>query len=142
MTASLLQRLPLPLLLPAALLQEGNAGAAVEQFEKSLELEPENRAFANNLAWILATAPDVAFRNGARALQLARMVNAGNEGNNPSTLRTLAAAYAQAGFPSEAAQTARNARAAALSQNNIPMAETLAKEESLYAAKKTFPYGN
>ena len=126
----------------AALLQQGNTGAAVEQFEKSLELEPENRAFANNLAWILATAPDVAFRNGARALELARMVNAGNEGNNPSTLRTLAAAYAQAGFPSEAAQTARNARAAALSQNNIPMAETLAKEESLYAAKKTFPYGN
>ena len=80
------------------------------------------------------TGPDPSLRDGIRALQLAKSINLRNGGSNPSTLRTLAAAYAEAGYFPEAAQTAQNAHQLALTQNNTPLADSLRKEIVLYQA--------
>ncbi|GAH67769.1 unnamed protein product, partial [marine sediment metagenome] len=60
----------------------------------------------NNLAWLLATAPQADLRDGARALPLAKGVCESTGYNNPRFLDTLAAAYAETGQFEEAIQTA------------------------------------
>ena len=118
------------------LIQQGRVAEALNHLQNAVELSPDKPAFANNLAWVLATGPDPSLRDGIRALQLAKSINLRNGGSNPSTLRTLAAAYAEAGYFPEAAQTAQNARQLALTQNNTPLAGTLVKEAALYTGKK------
>jgi hypothetical protein len=58
---------------------------------------------------MLATVPQTTLRNGAKALQLALEASQSTGGNNPTILRTLAAAYAQAGKYPDAITTARRA---------------------------------
>ena len=93
-----------------ALFQQGEAGEAVAQVQRALELEPSNPNFQSQLAWMLATAPQTALRNGARARQLATQANEINGGNNALVLRTLAAAQAETGEFSTAVQTGRKAQ--------------------------------
>ncbi|NIP94144.1 MAG: sel1 repeat family protein, partial [Akkermansiaceae bacterium] len=52
---------------------------------------------ANNLAWLLATHPDDALRNGGEALKLIEPHTHGEGGDNPALLSTLAAAQAEVG---------------------------------------------
>ncbi len=63
----------------------------------------------NNLAVLLATAPEAGLRNGAEAVQLAERACALTANRNPVMLTTLAAAYAEAGRFEEAIQTAQQA---------------------------------
>jgi tetratricopeptide (TPR) repeat protein len=64
----------------AARLLEGRALAhaalkqperALADYAKAIELDPQSAVAHNNLAWLLATCPDVAFRDPDRAVQLA-----------------------------------------------------------------------
>nr|WP_320013350.1 M48 family metalloprotease [uncultured Desulfobacter sp.] len=45
---------------------------AMVAYENVLKIDPVNAHALNNLAWLLATCPDKAFRNAPRALELAR----------------------------------------------------------------------
>ena len=51
----------------------------------------------NNLAWVLATCPVAAVRNGTEALDLALNLNGATNFRNADYLSTLAAAYAELG---------------------------------------------
>ena len=87
---------------------------AVDQtFQARLRLElsqnPESPPAMNNLAVLLATAPDPALRNGAEAVQLAERASSLSGSRNPVMLTTLAAAYAEAGRFSEAVASAQKA---------------------------------
>jgi hypothetical protein len=54
----------------------------------------------NELAWILATAPDSTFRSGTEAVQLAKRACELTKNRQAAFLTTLSAAYAEAGqFP-------------------------------------------
>jgi Zn-dependent protease with chaperone function len=44
---------------------------AQDAYEKAISLQPDNYSALNNLAWILATSDDAAFRNPRRAVMLA-----------------------------------------------------------------------
>ena len=46
-------------------------GPAKQAYEKAISLQPDNFSALNNLAWILATSEDKAFRDPARAVVLA-----------------------------------------------------------------------
>lgn len=73
--------------------------------ENGIDACPEAAEFKNDLAWMLATCPDAAWRDGARAVALAKLaVEASPE--NVGYLDTLAAAHAEAGQYSEAAAVA------------------------------------
>ena len=78
-----------------ALLSQGQAGAAATNFQKTLELQPDNVDARKYLAWILATCPDASIRNGTQAVELAKQANQFSAGNNPAILATLAAAQAK-----------------------------------------------
>jgi tetratricopeptide (TPR) repeat protein len=88
-------------------------GRIAEQFallEKGVEVCPDAVAFRNDLAYALATTPDAARRDGARALALIEPLTAHDDGGQRATLLdTLAAAYAELGEFEKAAEHARQA---------------------------------
>ena len=79
----------------------GNHAEAIADFEKSLEMAPEDEVdrsgTLNNLSWVLSTSPDDKVRNGKRALELALESCKLTEYAKPHILSTLAAAYAELG---------------------------------------------
>jgi tetratricopeptide (TPR) repeat protein len=119
-------------------LQEGNVKEAIPHFQRALQIEPAEPALQNNLAWLLATCPEASLRNGGRAVELARQANALTGGENPVMLRTLAAAFAEAGRFSEAVETAQRALRVAEGQSNTGLAGALQSETKLYQAGLPF----
>jgi Flp pilus assembly protein TadD len=95
--------------LARAFVQEGKSGEAIAQYHQALQLDPNDMEALNNLAWLLATAPQPALRNGDEALQLARRANELAGGKNPVVVGTLAAAFAETGQFAAAAQTVQQA---------------------------------
>lgn len=71
---------------------------------------------SERLAWILATAPDDAVRNGAEAVTIAERVCSESKRQDPAALDTLAAAYAEVGRFDEAVATATEAASLAASK--------------------------
>lgn len=120
--------------LGAALVKTGQFEEAVAHYQKALELRPDFPGACNNFAWVLATSPQAPMRNGARAVQLAQQANQLAGGGNLVILRTLAAAYAEAGRFPEAIETANQALHLATAQGKSAWAETLQKETRLYQA--------
>jgi tetratricopeptide (TPR) repeat protein len=121
-----------------ALQQKGRVEEAIAHFQKALQIEPANPALQNNLAWILATFPEAALRNGNKAVELARQANVLTGGENPMILHTLAAALAEARRFPEAAETAQRALHLAEAQSNTMLAGTLRSEMKLYQAGMPF----
>ena len=116
------------------LIQTGDPRGAVEQWEKSLQLNAEDGNALNNLAWVLATYPRDDIRNGKQAVELAQKATSLPGGNVPLVIRTLAAAYAEAGDFSKAIETAQRAIDLAKTQNNQSLTATLQHELELYRA--------
>ena len=58
-------------LLGRALIATGRPGEAIEPYRKALALRPERALFNNDLAWMLATAPDPGARDPKEAVRLA-----------------------------------------------------------------------
>ena len=111
-------------------LSKKNFRAALQQYDQAVRINPDYAEAQNNLAWILATCPDAALRDGQRAVKLARSADRLSGGNRAHTLNTLAAAYAEAGQYPEAVTTARRALNAAAGQE--PVSEGLRARLRLY----------
>jgi tetratricopeptide (TPR) repeat protein len=123
------------------LFQLGRTAEAIGAIRKALELKPSNAEIQNNLAWLLACAPQLALRDGARAVQLATQASQSTGGSNPLILRTLAAAYAGDGQYAKAVQAAQTALQLAESQSNSALANALRREMKLYEAGQPFEEG-
>ena len=115
-----------------ALASQGRFGEAISCFEKILKFWPENAEVKNNLAWVLATCPDAALRNGLRAVELATAADRSSGGANATVLDTLAAACAEAGQYTNAVAAARRALEAAAGQESA--AEGIRSRLRLYEA--------
>jgi protein O-mannosyl-transferase len=120
--------------LAVALGQNGQKTEAITEYEKALKISPESIPAANNLAWLLATAPDTALRRADQALELAQRANQLSGGHNPTVVRTLAAAQAENGHFSEAIRIARTARQLAISASDTELATDLEQDLSFYQA--------
>jgi Flp pilus assembly protein TadD len=102
-------------LLAQSLSQAGRPDEFLFRYEMALAGNPESIGIRNAFAWILATAKDSEVRDGKRAVllaqgteELSQQMNEHSE-EDPSLLRTLAAAYAETeNFP-EAISTAQRA---------------------------------
>jgi tetratricopeptide (TPR) repeat protein len=94
---------------------------AVEHYGEALRLEPDSPEILNNLAWLLATCPEAAFRDGARAVQLAERACEISGYQQTLYIGTLAAACAEAGRFDDAISTAQKAcvLAAQLGETNL-----------------------
>jgi tetratricopeptide (TPR) repeat protein len=115
-----------------AMLRKQRIGDAIAHYERSLQIAPESAPTLNALAWVLAVSADVRFRNGARAVELARRADGLAQGKDPILARTLAAAYAESGRFNDAIAAAERARAVAIRQGDSPLAEDLRMEIDLY----------
>ncbi len=120
--------------LGTALFRNGKAAEAVAEFQAAIKIQPDNPEALNNLAWVLATSPDPAIRNGTKAVELAEKNDRLSNGMNPAIAATLAAAYAEAGRFPEAVTAAQRALQLATSQNNTTLSAALETELKLYQA--------
>ncbi len=118
-----------------ALLQSGQTREAIDSWETALALDPNLPQVKNRVAWLLATASDATLRNGARAVALAGQANQLTGGADPIILRTLAAAYAEAGRYDEAAATARKALNQNDAQKNENLDASLRQDIKLFEAR-------
>jgi tetratricopeptide (TPR) repeat protein len=75
----------------------GKINEALADYEKAYKIDPKDSGLLNNLAWLLATAPEEKLRNGKRALELATQACELTGYKMPHILSTLAAAYAENG---------------------------------------------
>ena len=123
-------------ILANAFLQKGEIGNAIEQYKKTLEIAPRSVPALNNLAWILATYSDPAFRDGTKALELAQRANEFSGRNNPIILRTLAAAHANVGQFSTAVEVGQ--LALSLTDRQSPLASALQRELAGYEASEPY----
>jgi len=119
-------------LLGDAFLRAGSQKVAIAEYERAAQMSAQDPLGRNNLAWLLATSPDASIRDGNRAIELAKEAVRLSRGKDPNYLRTLAAAFAEAGHFAEATETARQSLQEAEGRSNSTLANALQDEIALY----------
>jgi len=117
-----------------ALAEKGEMAEALKHWREAIRLNPNDIRVVHQLAWTSATHPDASVRNGAAAIELARWAVMLSRGADPVALDTLGAAYAEAGFYTQAKETAQKALDLAKKQKDPQLAESIEAKIALYAA--------
>ena len=78
-------------------LMRGQYSRALADLNEAIDLAPRHPNAHKNLAWLMATCPDTAFRDEAKALEHARLALELGGQTEPAWLDILAAAYAESG---------------------------------------------
>lgn len=115
-------------------------GSAVADYERAIRLDPKDTWANNGLAWLLATCPVAAQRDGKKAVALATRARDLSKGNNPYVLGTLAAATAEAGDFDAA--VAWQSKALALFPADDPDLEGHRARLELYRTKQPYREGS
>lgn len=118
--------------------RQGRAREAIPEYETALRLKPDWEPVLNNFAWLLATHPDEAVRDGAAAVRLARRACELTGYTNLWYLHTLAAAEAESGAFSDAVQTATAAHRLAFATGQNSLSDIAAARVALYASRRPF----
>ncbi len=137
-----------------AFADKGDMPQAISHFERALALNPRDRVAQaslaqvcidakdaqglRRLAWLLATSPDPAVRNGGDAVNYAQRAVDLSSAGNAQLLDTLAAALAESGQFARALQAAREARTRATTENQPSLASEIASRIALYQANQPF----
>jgi len=117
---------------------QGKASEALAAWRAVLRIDPDHVAVLSQTAWVLATSPDQALRDGAQAVTFAeRAVRLAN-GRQPSILDTLAAAYAETGRFQEAVKITTQRLEWARNQKNLRLVDALESRLALYQAGRPF----
>lgn len=117
---------------------KGDSVSAVSQLEEAVQLAPDWPLALNNLAWMRATEQDSKLRNGAEASRLAERAVALTRKEDPSTLDTLAAAYAETGQFTDAAKTAEIAVQIANAADETNLAAQIQSRLKLYQGQQPY----
>ena len=117
-----------------ALMQKHQITEAISHYQAALKIDPNSFLTLNRLAWIRSTSPDASLRNGAEAMELAQKADKYSGGKNPIVIRSLAAAYAEAGRFDDAIKTIERALEVADSIGEHRLANTLERDVELYRA--------
>lgn len=118
-----------------ALETKGRYAEALAQWRAALALEPDNVRVLNDAAWLLATSPDSAVRNGREAEALAARAVALTSGEQPAILGTLAAAEAESSEFEKAAATEARAAVLAEQQGQMALAASLHARVAQFVAR-------
>lgn len=117
---------------------KGEAASSISQLEEAVRLAPDWPLALNNLAWMRATERDSRLRNGSEAARLAMQAVTLTGKRDPSTLDTLAAAYAESGQFDLAAQTAQVALQTARAGNETNLAMEIQRRLRLYQTRQPY----
>jgi tetratricopeptide (TPR) repeat protein len=110
---------------------------AVRLRREVMQLAPTVASNINDLAWLLATAPERDVRDPAEAVRLAESLVAGRD-PSANLLDTLGASYGAAGRFEEAVATTTRALALAQSRGDSALAAAIQKRHALYRAGRPF----
>ncbi len=110
-------------------------GKAMAHWRRSLALQPDDVETLKRAAWLEATCPDEALRDGAESVRLALRAAALAKSGDASVFDVLAAAYAEARRFPEALEAARRALTMAQGQ---PLAQGIAARIALYEGQQPF----
>jgi tetratricopeptide (TPR) repeat protein len=105
----------------------GKERAALEDYTRALQQQPDNVSIQNNLAWLYATAKEEGVRDRLKALEHASKAAALSKEKNAGVLDTLARAYFINGKVKEAMETEK--KAIDLEPDNKEFKENLALYE-------------
>jgi tetratricopeptide (TPR) repeat protein len=111
---------------------------AITCYRNALAAQPDWPELLNNFAWLLASNPDPALRNGPEAVTLAERACKITNEKEPLFLGTLAAAYAEAGRFTEAIGTAEKASSLAAAAGLKEVADKNTELLTLYRSGKPF----
>jgi len=125
-------------LLGNILSQQGKCSEAIAEYETVLQFDPNYLFALNDLAWLLATAPDPRLRDGSAAVQLAEKVCQLSNYQVTTYVGTLAATYAEANRFDDAVKTAQKAVALATTTKNEALIRRNLELLELYQAKKPY----
>jgi tetratricopeptide (TPR) repeat protein len=117
---------------------QGQYGNAIQTIRRGLEVEPRAMVMGDELAWLMATAPDATLRDATRAIQISEQIAEVTARQQPKPLSTLAAAYAEAGRFDDAVRTAKEAMALATAQNLTNLVTEIDSELRLYQQGKPY----
>jgi tetratricopeptide (TPR) repeat protein len=121
-----------------ARLEKRDLAGAKAALETALELAPHLAAAKLGLARILASAPHAALRDGARAVQLAKQVQAQVSKPDATVLDVLAMAEAESRQFARAVQTVKYARHLALAADDQELVRQLDQREQLYRSNQAY----
>ena len=124
--------------LGAALLERGEVESAIVHWRKAARLRPGSLDVANNLAWLLATAPDPRHRDPELAVRLAERAARRAGDDAVDVLDTLAAAYAAAGRFDEAVGAQQRAIALAERAGRKAVASEFRRRLALYRSGRPY----
>jgi tetratricopeptide (TPR) repeat protein len=111
---------------------------AIQCYRQLLTIQPDTVPALNRLAWLLATHKDDSVRQGADALRFATRACQLTANNDPLSLNSLAAAYAEIGQFDQAVATAQRALDLATASGQTSLAGILQKLVDLYKAKTPY----
>jgi tetratricopeptide (TPR) repeat protein len=83
--------------------KKGDHDRAMADYNRAIELDPMCAHAHSNLAWLLAVCPESKYRDGMKAIKLAKKAIERND--KSARIDTLAAAYAEAGRFQDAIKT-------------------------------------
>jgi tetratricopeptide (TPR) repeat protein len=110
---------------------------SISDYERAIQLNPREAKAYRNLAWLLATCPQISFRDGKKAVGYATKACVLTEWKDPDALKTLAAACGEAGDFENAVKWERQFLGA---PDQIAKAVLNAESSlSLYQAHKPYP---
>jgi tetratricopeptide (TPR) repeat protein len=116
--------------------RSGRMKEAIHAFRRGMRHAPEDMRLTYQLAWLLATAPEATFRNGAEAVRLAQIVCEKTGYRSPGALEALAAAHAENRQFDDALQIGARAYQLADSSGQKKLAEQIQARLQLYKIKK------
>src|SRR5579872_666318 len=117
-----------------ALARKGDYKRAVADFRESIRRDPKLALAPNHLAWVLATCPDEAHRNGKEAIVLATRACELSAWKKSAYLATLATAHAEA----DEFETAVNWMTRAIDLATADELPDMEKKRDLFKSGKPF----
>jgi tetratricopeptide (TPR) repeat protein len=111
---------------------------AAADYKEAIRIDPNYASAFRDLAWLLATCPDAAFRDGRGAVENATKACELTGWDDAECLETLACAYAEASDYDSALKYEK--KAIALRQDDVAFVQSARERLALYEEKK--PYRN
>ncbi len=121
-----------------SLTELGRTQAAIDQYKRVLRYQANHFEALNGLAWIWATAGDLALRNPDSAVEYAHRACELTMNTHPEMLDTLAAAYAASGKFSDAVATAQKAIKLADKSDRNDLVNQIRERLVLYKSNKAY----
>jgi spermidine synthase len=111
---------------------------AAQAFRRAVSIQPDDVTALDDLAWLLATCPDETVRSGREAVEWAQRLCRVTGDKDALSLRTLAAAQAEAGRFEEAVRLAQDALELASLTKQTDLVAALEQELPLYRQGKPY----